>query len=263
MRRGRRHGLAGPFLIALVACAGCSGDDPVGPAAPVPVTLQQPLPEDIDKTSIRLTWTSSLSADFAFYAVIMEDSTDVILLGIPDRNETSYTVRDLNPGTRYSFRIDVVTLSNAVARGNSVSVTTEALLLDQSTPDLTMQNFVNAWETLSIAEYSLLIHDDFQFFFDPADDLAPFIGGESWGRTPEIDFVTAVFSSQPGQDPVTEQDVLPVEGIRFIAITKLDPAWQELPSDPLYDGTLRMRYQIWVEVNHPELGESITYPAKN
>ncbi len=121
---------------------------------------------------------------------------------------------------------------------------------EATTPDLAMQAFVNSWEVMNIAEYSKLLNNEFQFFLDPADNLGPVVGGESWGLEAELGLVTALFSNQPGQDPITEEPLDPISAISFQVFDPLDGEWQLPPEEPRYEGTVRQRYQVSMLVTY-------------
>ncbi len=117
-----------------------------------------------------------------------------------------------------------------------------------TSPEILMENFKKAWEQMSIVEYEKLLATDFQFFFDPDDGLEEFLGA-SWDRTHEIGAATKMFSNQPGADPKTGDPIPPILSIRFTTFDKLTD-WAEPPAEPLYEGTIRARYKVAIQVTY-------------
>jgi hypothetical protein len=87
--------------------------------APDPVTLYVPNPNDITESSVKLTWSRSLTKIFAKYEIHMTkyaildpnvtytftpDNTTLVKV-ITNRNDTSYTINNLTKNEEYFFRI--------------------------------------------------------------------------------------------------------------------------------------------------------------
>ena len=128
-----------------------------------------------------------------------------------------------------------------------------------TTPDLAMQNFEVAWENLNFVEYSKLLATEFQFFFDPADNLEDLIGGPSWQLADELASTQAMFSNQAGVDPVTQEVIPPIQRIEFQVFVPMDDEWQHFPDDEsqgIYRNTFRQRYQVDMRVTYQ--GEELT-----
>ena len=120
-----------------------------------------------------------------------------------------------------------------------------------TTPDLLMQNFRRAWEQMTIVEYEKLLADNFEFFFDPADNLDDFVGGPSWDRTKELTSATNMFSNQPGtdltKDPPTP--IPPILSIEFTTFSKITD-WTNPPDGEIYRDTIRARYKVSIRVTY-------------
>ena len=125
-----------------------------------------------------------------------------------------------------------------------------------TTPDLAMEMFEKAWEAMNFAEYSKLVATEFQFFFDPNDNLEEFIGGPSWQVGQELASVEAMFSNQGGRDPVTDEPIPPILNIQFELFQPLDPGWQPPGDGDLYLDTIRQRFQVSIRVTYQ--GEELT-----
>jgi hypothetical protein len=67
---------------------------------------------------------------------------------------------------------------------------------DRSTPDKTLRSFEVVWIGKNHAWYQELLHDGYEFFplEEDADDL-PWLVGQSWGRTAELDMAEHMFDS--------------------------------------------------------------------
>jgi hypothetical protein len=116
-----------------------------------------------------------------------------------------------------------------------------------TSPDKLMENFKNAWEQRSLVEYQKLLDDQFQFFFDPNDGLDQYVG-PSWGYTEELDSAKSIFQGDSGFDYIKQETIPPVLSIQFTTFAKIID-WENPPTDPLYEGTLRARYKVGISVS--------------
>lgn len=96
-----------------------------------PVELSQPGEEDIEKTSVDLTWTESDSSKFQryeIYGIKGEGSVDpeqaTLYTQISAKSTTSYTVSGLTKDTIYSFRIFVLSTDGFRAGSETIEITT-------------------------------------------------------------------------------------------------------------------------------------------
>ncbi len=235
---------------------------------PDAVTLSQPGDEDITSDTVHLQWTESTDPAFDHYKVVLwspGSSSAQAIANIFDVHLTTHLVDQLLSGSQYSFRVDVVDTDGWVGPGNTITVTTDGPgeFVPATTPDLAMSNFVAAWENLHLTEYSKLLHEQFQFFFDPADNLGPVLGGETWGRPSELAAIEAMFTAQPGFDPSIQEPIPPIESIRFDVFVALDPGWQIPPDEPRYAGTIRQRYQVSLTMTFQGSGELVRVAGVN
>ena len=197
-----------------------------------------------------LSWAASTASDFSNYTVIMESANDSVLVVSTDRNWTQYEVQGLQPENTYRFRVDLETTADRTGKGNMVTVTTKSGIFPPSTsPDLLMEHFKKSWEQKTITGYEKLLTGDFQFFFDPADNLDDFVGGPSWARTKELAAATNLFSSQPGFDPVKRGAIPPILSIEFTTFSKITN-WEAPPDGILYAGTMRARFKVSIRVTY-------------
>jgi len=120
---------------------------------------------------------------------------------------------------------------------------------DATTPDILINNFVRAYEERNFAQYSKLIHDEFQFFFWEEDVVKLGLDAPGWDRVAELGATENMFEGNPGIDIDDE----PVPGIVKIAMTKQNDtvaAWVPSQGEPLFDETLVRRYRFNIDVTH-------------
>lgn len=139
--------------------------------------------------------------------------------------------------------------------------------VDPTTPELMMENFKNAWDTMNKDEYIDLLHTEFQFFFDPGDNLEQYIGTPVWNLDQERQSVTSMFTNQPGVDPVTQEAIPPIASISVESFVPLDTGWQIPPGgdDPenLYYNTVRQRFMVSINVSYQGDGSSTRVSGEN
>jgi hypothetical protein len=141
------------LLFALIAFIGCADYDLLETREPEPVELEI---IGVSDTTVTLRWSRSGAEDFRSYAVYYDfgkndivDSADKLADTLYFAQDTQKTVWNLDPETRYYFRVIVNTRHGMIAPSNIVDTMT--------LPDSKTREIVLSVDSLSVTDVSLTL----------------------------------------------------------------------------------------------------------
>ncbi|MCK4641270.1 MAG: hypothetical protein KAU06_08030 [Candidatus Marinimicrobia bacterium] len=124
------------------------------------ISLNVPVGDDVDKCSIRLSWSKSREEDDCEYRVYrathsgVTDSDDLVTV-ISDKEDTVYTDQGLQQDKLYYYVVYLIDSEENIARSNEINVRTMSIqAIPLTASDIGKYNITLSWESYSDNDFA-------------------------------------------------------------------------------------------------------------